>query len=126
MSMDFSGPIGAQWKWYGERLNESPTASGRSYSWTGVDAFYNYATATYSQGLVCAADVPLVMAQKGDVLQLGAYGQWRHSVLVTDVIYDENGDVLDIVIASNTADRWNYPAGAYIYTAVRLIHILGQ
>ena len=126
LAMDFSGPIGAQWKWYGEYLNESATASGRSYSWTGVDAFYNYATASYSKGVVCVADAPLSIAEKGDILQFGAYGEWRHSVLVTDVIYNEDGSVKDIVIASNTADRWNYPAAAYVYTAQRLIHILGQ
>ena len=126
MKMDYTGSPGAQWKWYGDYLNEEPTASGRSSSWTGVDAFYNYATSPYSQELVCAAGVSLKLAEKGDVLQLGAYGEWRHSVLVIDVIKNLDGSVKDIIIASNTADRWNYPASAYVYTAQRLIHILGQ
>ncbi len=64
--------------------------------------------------------------KKGDVVHVGAYYKWRHILLVTDVIKDENGNVLDLTVASNTADRWNYPLSAYIYTAPRLIHIVGQ
>ncbi len=126
LEMDYSGPAGAQWKWYGIGVNESRTPSGRSYSWTGVDAFYNYAVADYSKNMVCTAEVPLSMAEKGDVLQFGAYDEWRHSVLITDIIYNRDGSVKDMAIASNTADRWNWPARAYVYKAHRIIHISGN
>lgn len=49
------------------------------------------------------------------MVHVGAYHKWRHALLVTDVIKDKNGNVLDITVASNTADRWNYPLSAYIY-----------
>jgi hypothetical protein len=68
----------------------------------------------------------LKYAEKGDVIQVGAYHQWRHSLVITDVLKDENGNMQEIVVASNTADRCNYPLSAYIYTYPRLIHIDGQ
>jgi hypothetical protein len=71
-------------------------------------------------------DVDLKYAQKGDVIQVGAYNKWHHSLVVTDVVTDENGVQTEILLASNTADRWNYPLSAYIYTYPRLIHIDGQ
>ena len=126
LSMDYSGPVNSQWKWYGEAINEAATPYGRSYSWRGVDEFYTYATSGNTNGVICVADRPFTMADKGDILQFGAYGEWRHSVIITDIIYDENGKLLDFAIASNTADRYNYPASAYIYTAKRVIHILGN
>ena len=126
ISMDYSGPYTYQWKWFGEYPNEAATPYGRSYSWRGVDEFYSYATSGNTNGMVCVADRPLTMAEKGDILQFGAYNEWRHSTFITDIIYDENGELLDFAIASNTADRLNYPASAYAYSAVRIIHIMGE
>ena len=124
LDMDCSGY--SQWKFYSKTLNEYATASGRSYSWTGVEPFFNYCRDNTGVGIAANTDWGIAYAQKGDVIQVGAMGQWRHSVFVTDVIYDENGYAKEIIIASNTADRINYPLSAYIYTAPRLIHIVGQ
>lgn len=124
--MDNTGTIDNQWKFYSEVLNSKQTASGRSYSWTGVDMFYSYAVASYKSGLVSLTDIDYRYAEKGDIIHVGAYYQWRHALLITDVIKNEDGSVKEIIVASNTADRWNYPLSAYIYTAPRLIHILGQ
>ncbi len=126
MNMDYSGYGETQWKFYSRTLNTKQTPSGRSYSWTGVDPFYTYAVHNRSGGLVCQADLRLEYARKGDVIQVGAYNDWRHSLVVTDVMYSRDGSLMDIIVASNTADRWNYPLSAYIYTYPRLIHILGQ
>ncbi|MBQ8603581.1 MAG: amidase domain-containing protein [Oscillospiraceae bacterium] len=126
IDMDYSGYGESQWKFYSRTLNTKQTATGRSYSWTGVDPFYTYATINRSNGLICQADLRLEYAEKGDVIQVGAYNDWRHSLVVTDTVYDRNGNMIDITVASNTADRWNYPLSAYIYTYPRLIHILGQ
>ena len=124
--MDHTGTIDNQWKFYSEVLNSKQAASGRSYSWTGVDMFYSYAVASYKSGLVSLTDIDYKYAEKGDIIHVGAYYQWRHALLITDVIKNEDGSVKEIIVASNTADRWNYPLSAYIYTAPRLIHILGQ
>ena len=126
INMDYSGNIANQWKFYDETLNSRQTASGRSYSWTGVDMFYSYAVASYDSGLVSLTDIDYKYAEKGDIIHVGAYYQWRHALVITDVIKNDDGTVKDIIVASNTADRWNYPLSAYIYTAPRLIHILGQ
>ena len=124
--MDYTGTHDVQWKFYDENLNNKATARGRSYSWTGVDMFYSYALYNYKDGLVSLTDIPYSYAEKGDIVHVGAYYQWRHALLVTDVIKNADGTLQDIVVASNTADRWNYPLSAYIYTGARLIHILGQ
>lgn len=126
MDMDIKGNYTCQWKFYGKDLNYSQTANGRSYSWIGVDEFYSYAVYNSGNGLALQPDVSLEYAQKGDIIQVGAYGRWRHSLVVTDVLINENGNAEEIILASNTADRWNYPLSAYIYTYPRLIHIDGQ
>ena len=126
IDMDYTGYSEQQWKFYSGALNEKATPSGRSYSWIGVDEFYTYACENTGTGMICMPDVGFEFAEKGDVVHVGAYHKWRHALLVTDVVKDENGNVLDITVASNTADRWNYPLSAYIYTAPRLIHIVGQ
>ena len=126
IDMDYTGVHDVQWKFYDETLNNKATARGRSYSWTGVDMFYSYAVNNYSDGLVTLTDIDYNYAEKGDIIHVGAYYQWRHALLVTDVLKNTDGTLQDITVASNTADRWNYPLSAYIYTGARLIHILGQ
>lgn len=126
IDMDYTGVHDVQWKFYDENLNNKSTARGRSYSWTGVDMFYTYAVNNYSDGLVTLTDIDYSYAQKGDIIHVGAYYEWRHALLVTDVLKNADGTLQDIIVASNTADRWNYPLSAYIYTGARLIHILGQ
>ena len=64
-------------------------------------------------------------AQPGDVLQYGADGEWKHSVLVTEVVNDASGQPVEFLIASNTTDRIDWPMSAYAYADVRLIHVLG-
>ena len=126
MDMDIKGTYTTQWKFYGKDLNYNQSAAGRSYSWIGVDEFYTYSEYNRNSGLMTQYDVDLKYAQKGDVIQVGAYNKWHHSLVVTDVVTDENGVQTEIMLASNTADRWNYPLSAYIYTYPRLIHIDGQ
>ena len=126
MDMDIKGTYTTQWKFYGKDLNYGQSAAGRSYSWIGVDEFYSYSIYNKNSGLITQPDIDLKYAQKGDIIQVGAYGRWRHSLVVADVLKDENGNQTEIILASNTADRWNYPLSAYIYTYPRLIHIEGQ
>ena len=126
IKMDHTGILDLQWKFYDEDLNTKQTAKGRSYSWTGVDMFYTYALHNYEDGLVALTDIDYKYAEKGDIIHVGAYHHWRHALLITDVLKNADGTQQDIIVASNTADRWNYPLSAYIYTAPRLIHILGQ
>ena len=123
--MDVYGSDTQQWKWYGEQSNTQNQAAGRSSSWSGVDEFYTYVTENSGYGLVAQTGINIFAAQPGDVIQYGADGEWKHSVLVVDVLKDENGQPLDLLIASNTTDRIEWPMSAYAYTDIRLIHVLG-
>lgn len=123
--MDYFGESSAQWKWYSTILNYSQTAAGRSPSWAGVNEFYQYCCENTGYGLVSLPDANLFSAKEGDILQFGMLGTWKHSVIVTDLVYDAQGNICDLLIHSNTTDRINYPASAYAYSTVRLIRILG-
>ncbi len=123
--MDTKGAIGVQWKWYGEGVNERQTKKGRSYSWTGVGHFYQYCLHNTGYGLVAWTDGNYFAGQKGDIMQCGILDAWKHSVIITECVKDENGVTIDYLTASNTSDRINYPASAYAYPELRVIRIFG-
>jgi len=117
--------IGDQWKWYGDSLNTYQSASGRSASWTGVSQFFTYASENTGYGLVAVVDDNVFSGSPGDILQYGSNGEWVHSVIITQVIKDDQGNMVDYLINSNTTDRIDYPASAYGYVDFHLIKILG-
>lgn len=123
--MDCDGDIDTQWKWYGEDVNLSAAKSGRSPSWAGVEEFYTYADENTGYGLEAVVDDNVFCGSAGDILQYGQSGEWFHSVIITDVVKDGNGQLMDYLIDSNTTDRINYPASAYGYSDLRLIKIVG-
>lgn len=121
--MDWSGD--QQWKWFDDEgdLSESPT--GRSGSWSGTEYFYEYCNKNTGKGIVAETDGNIFSAQPGDVIQYVVDGWAHHSVIVTKVIYDDDSNVVDLLINSNTTDRVDYPMSAYGYTDIRLIRIIG-
>ena len=121
--MDWTGYY--QWKWFGHTPNVQPAAWGRSPSWSGVKEFYDYCANNSGKGMVSVTDAPLGSLEPGDIVQFASLGNWRHSMLVTGVIRDENGTVQDLLLAGHSADRKNWPLSAMAYTAVRGIRILG-
>lgn len=123
--MDSDGDNNSQWKWYGEEVDLDESDSGRSPAWTGVAEFYSYASENDGYGLAAVVDDNVFSGSIGDVLQYGHNGDWLHSVIVTDVIEDSDGNMADYLINSNTTDRINYPASAYGYSELRLIKVLG-
>jgi hypothetical protein len=123
--MDIEGDLYEQWKWYGENVDAYEEAYGRSPSFTGVNEFYSYASDNSGFGLVAIVDDNLYSGQAGDILQYGYDDNWMHSVIVTDVVEDDDGNTIDYLINSNTTDRINYPASAYGYAQMRIIKIVG-
>ncbi|MBC3796671.1 amidase domain-containing protein [Acetobacterium tundrae] len=123
--MDYFGDANTQWKWYDDSINLEETDSGRSPAWAGVDEFYTYASENTGYGLDAIVDDNVFSGSIGDILQFGYNQEWHHSVIITDVIKDANGNMLDYLINSNTTDRINYPASAYGYPEMRLIKIMG-
>lgn len=121
--MDWSGS--EQWKWFDDESDPSESPTGRSGSWSGTEYFYEYCNKNTGKGLVAETDGNIFSAQPGDVIQYVVDGWAHHSVIVSKVIYDDNGNVVDLLINSNTTDRVDYPMSAYGYTDIRLIKIIG-
>ncbi len=123
--MDIYGDFTEQWKWYGENSNSGEEEHGRSGSWTGTEYFYEYCNINTGYGLVADTSLNIYSAQPGDIIQYVIDGWAHHSVVVTKVIKDENGNVTEILANSNTTERIDFPVTAYGYTNLRLIHIVG-
>lgn len=124
ISEDWSGYT--QWKCFGSDVNLLNKPYGRSASWAGVDHFYQYCAYNQANGPATLTDANLYTAEPGDVLQYAAFGTWVHTVVVSDLLYDDSGDVVDMLINSNTTERIDFPASAYGYSTMRLIRILGD
>lgn len=122
--MDSGGD--AVWKWYGDTPNNLPQMAGRSASWSGVDEFLQYAASNTGSGMVAVADADYYSGEIGDVLILG-YDEENlyHAVIITDVVTDEEGNVVDYLVHSNTANQESFPASAYGYTYQVLVKICG-
>ena len=122
--MDSGGD--AVWKWYGDTPNNLPQMAGRSASWSGVDEFLQYAANNTGSGMVAVADADYYSGEIGDVLILG-YDEENlyHAVIITDVVTDEEGNVVDYLVHSNTANQESFPASAYGYTYQVLVKICG-
>ena len=121
--MDYFGT--SQWKWFGSTPNTAQAATGRSGAWSGVNEFYSYVTGNTGYGLVAEANANYAAGEPGDLIQLGYDDDWRHVVIITEVIRDGDGKAVDYLVNSNTADLRSYPVSAYIYPQHRLIKIYG-
>lgn len=122
---DHFGQPGAQWKWYSDYIIGREVPQGRAPAWTGVNEFYDYSLINSEFGLVSLVDDNYFNGEIGDLIIFGTDLRWKHAVIITDVIKDENKTVIDYLINSNTTDRINYPVSAYSYSKTQLIKILG-
>lgn len=123
--MDLSGDIYHQWKWYGDDISGYSTAYGRTMSWTGVDFFWQYCNENTGRGIVADCKSNIYSGRPGDIIQYVNEGIGVHSVIITKVIYDDKGNVVDYLINSNTTDKVDCPMSIYGYTDFRLIRIVG-
>lgn len=121
--MDITGE--AVWKWYGSEVSNRAGSEGRSSSWTGVAAFISYARDNTGNGLVAELDAAYYKGEPGDLIHMGTEEGWRHTVMITGVIRNEKGEVLDYLVHSNTADIKEFPASLYGYPKQMLTKIYG-
>ena len=113
-----------QWKYYGGTINEKNTKVGRSTSWTGVGQFYAYAKTNVGFGLCSEVNVNSYYAEAGDLIQVGYKNKYRHTAVVVDTV-KKDGNVIDVLLNSNTGDLEQFPLSAYVYPEKRLIKVLG-
>lgn len=93
--MDWNGD--EQWKWFDDWSDTSETATGRSGSWSGTEYFYEYCCKNTGFGMVTETDGNIYSAQPGDVIQYVVDGWAHHSVIVSKVVYDDDGNVVDLL-----------------------------
>lgn len=95
----------------------------RSAAWTGVQYLYNFLTTNEGNGPY-GSELPLALAQIGDVIQLSFDGiNYGHTLIITRIILFPTPR--NILIASHSNDSLDRPLDTYDYQAARLIHISG-
>ena len=107
----------AEWYWDGQ--------NDLDLSWINVGRFYDYCRKNEGFGLVADTEAGYYTGEIGDVLIVGFNGDHRHTTIISDVVFDENGQVVDYLISCNTTNYRDFPASAYYYTFHRLIKIIG-
>ena len=125
IQMDYNGDISVQWKHYSSVVDESQTEKGRSYSWTGVSWFYTYAKNNTGKGLVAKVDANYYSAEEADLAQVGYNNEYRHTAVVSGFVKDSEGNIIDLLLNSNTINLENFPLQGYVYPMKRIIKILG-
>lgn len=123
--MDTVGTSDLQWKHYDSNVDSSNNKTGRSTSWTTVPYFYNYAKNNTGYGLCSIVDINPFYAEYGDIGQVGYDGIYRHTVVIIGNVKDDNGNILDLLLNSNSVNLENYPLSGYVYPYKRIIKILG-
>lgn len=113
------------WKYYDSWLDDYNREEGRTASWTNTKEFYNYASKNDEYGLCSEVDVNTYYGEIGDILLMGYEGEYSYSSLVIDKIKDKNNNTIDILVASNTEDMFDYPISAFPYPLKSLIKVLG-
>ena len=95
----------------------------RSAAWTGVQYLSNFLTTNEGNGPY-GSELPLALAQIGDVIQLSFDGiSFSHTLIITRIILFPTPR--NILIASHSNDSLDRPLNTYDYVAARLIHING-
>lgn len=94
-----------------------------SVSWANVEPFYNFAMSNKGEGFFASLG-SLELCEIGDIIQLKFKNKpvYSHSLIITQI---NNRTPKGIIICANTNDTKNKPLSHYLYTEMRIIHILG-
>ena len=115
--MDESGGYETGWYWY--------SANSTTLPWVNVGWFLDYAALPREHGLVAVVGAPYFSGAPGDIITMGVEEPANHTTVILDTIQDADGNVVDYLLCSNTADLRNFPASAYYYTNRQLTKIIG-
>ena len=106
-------------EWYWDGQNDL------DLSWINVGHFYDYCRDNEGYGLVADTEAGYYTGEVGDVVIVGFAGDHRHTTVISHVVEDEEGNVVDYLITCNTTNYKDFPVSAYYYTCHRLIKIFG-
>lgn len=123
--MDHFGTAKEQWKFYSSRKNIQSQPKGMVYSWIQVVSLTEYFQRNKGFGLSGKVDENIYLAEPGDVMSVGPDDTGKHIIVVIDQIKDQNGNVVDLLIASNTVDLVYFPLSAYHYPYKCLMKVYG-
>lgn len=107
----------AEWYWDGQY--------DLALSWINVGRFYEYCRDNSGFGLVADTEAGYYTGEIGDVVIVGFDEDHRHTTLISGIVRDGDGNVVDYLITCNTTNYRDFPVSAYYYTFHRLIKIFG-
>lgn len=94
----------------------------RAPAWTGVQFFYNFMVKNKSVGPF-ATEVDLSSAELGDIIQLGDWNRYYHSLIITQINGLPSFDT--ILVTTHSFDENLRPLNTYIFDRIRCLHIEG-
>ncbi|HHV59860.1 MAG TPA: amidase domain-containing protein [Clostridiaceae bacterium] len=97
----------------------------RTASWTGVNYLHKFLTGNKDGPGPFAEEVDVKDVEPGDIVQLSFQGgsHFNHSPVIVST--GAVPSVSNILIATHTIDRDNYPLSNYSWRNIRFLHILG-
>lgn len=101
MKMIYEGSGTNQWKYYDNYTNHQEGKEGYTLSWSALYYFMDFAKR--QNNFVVQTSLNPFLAQKGDMIVFGQDNKtYDHAVIVTDIIKDEAGNIVDIIYCGNT------------------------
>ena len=120
--MDSQGSVTDQWKWYDDEINTERKKTGCSRSWFDRTAFYRYIRDNEGFGLA-ACQTASGGGEIGDIVQLMYEGEPTAQFMITGIIADSSGSVMDYLVSN---DKYaSVSLKTLGCTDLRVLHIVG-
>ena len=104
-----------QWKNFHGYYDPSDGENGFTYAFIHIWYFQNYIEGI-DDGMVVDQKINLYLGEPGDIIYVDSetqeYGDMAHVILITDVIRDERGNIVDFLVCGNTNDQYCFPLSA--------------
>ncbi len=118
--MDDQGNSLTQWKWYGYEINNTRTKEGCTLTWYNRNKFWVYAVENTGFGMVAECSDTV---RRGDIVQLMKQDEPVLQCIVTDIIYDNDGNAVDFIVCTDKLK--NKPVSLMWNGDLRFINIIG-
>lgn len=118
--MDDQGNSLTQWKWYDYEINNTRTKEGCTLTWYNRNKFWVYAVENTGFGMVAECSDAV---RTGDVVQLMKNDEPILECIVTDIVYDNDGNPVDFIVCTDKLK--NKPVSLLWNGDLRFINIIG-